>query len=333
MKTQQNLRELIIASLFVCLGIVIPYFTGHAYGIEGTVLLPMHIPVLIAGLILGARYGAICGLLTPILSSLLTGMPALWPTLPMMAVELVTYGFLAGLLRKKMKFSLYPSLLIAMIAGRILKGAAFAIIMMPTGLDVIIESVVSATVVGIPGIVIQLAFIPLTVKLLEKHLWVLEGGKSVDKIDKFTESKAINEAIKSIKDHKDTLIIVKDDQIIYRDAGMGVQPILNILNDEEKRKLLEGSIVVDKIIGKGAALLFALEQIEGVYGLTMSKSAKEYLDKRNIKNSYTRCVDALSDRTGRGICPIEKSVLDIDDPMEGYVIIQETISGLMAKIS
>jgi len=139
-------------------------------GVPGSVLLPMHIPVLIAGLLLGYRYGAICGFVTPIVSSLLTGMPALWPMLPMMACELTTYGVVTGILRKKFKMPLYLSLIGAMIAGRIVSGIVYAVIVMPASITPVMESVITTLMTGLPGILIQLAIIPAAVKLLERKV-------------------------------------------------------------------------------------------------------------------------------------------------------------------
>jgi hypothetical protein len=61
----------------------------------GSILLPMHIPVLLCGLVCGWPYGFICGLLGPFLSSF-TGMPPL-AVLPGMMVECGVYGMTSGL--------------------------------------------------------------------------------------------------------------------------------------------------------------------------------------------------------------------------------------------
>ena len=169
-KLHNRITKLSLAGLCICLGLLIPYFSGHAMGVPGSVLLPMHIPVLIAGLLLGYRYGAICGFVTPIVSSLLTGMPALWPMLPMMACELTTYGVVTGILRKKFKMPLYLSLIGAMIAGRIVSGIVYAVIVMPASITPVMESVITTLMTGLPGILIQLAIIPAAVKLLERKV-------------------------------------------------------------------------------------------------------------------------------------------------------------------
>ena len=324
---QVNVTKLILAGLFVCLGIIIPYVTGHAFGIEGRVLLPMHIPVLMAGLLLGSRYGALCGLVTPVISSLLTGMPVLWPMLPMMTGELLTYGLTAGLLRKRFRQSLYLSLIGAMILGRIVSGLAFAILLMPPNIGVVFGTVSSAVVSGLPGILIQLIMIPGIVKLLDKVVKDLDAKDSGD----ISKINTLAKAIKTIESGEFSCILIRHDEIIHRDLGKGVRPLLTLLKTEEGRELMENSIVADRIIGKAAAILLVLGKAKSAYGITMSKSAKEYLQAHGIDCKFSRCVDAISDRTGRGICPLERSVMDIDDPQEGYQKIQETVAVLMGQ--
>lgn len=70
----------------------------------------------------------LCGLAGPLLSSLLTGMPAT-AYLPIMMMELALYGLLTGLFMqlihtRKIYVDLYISLVISLLAGRVLAGIA-----------------------------------------------------------------------------------------------------------------------------------------------------------------------------------------------------------------
>ncbi len=73
-KSQTNARQLVMAALCAALGVVLPVAL-HSIPNAGSILLPMHIPVLLCGLVCGPVYGLGCGVLTPLLSSLITGMP------------------------------------------------------------------------------------------------------------------------------------------------------------------------------------------------------------------------------------------------------------------
>ena len=160
-------RDLILAALFVALGLLLPVMF-HAIG-AGPVMLPMHIPVLLCGFICGWQYGAICGLIVPLLSSVITGMPPIFPTAPAMMCELCAYGALTGLLYRKQGRNVYLSLIGAMLGGRLVSGLATALFMgvagKPYGLAAFLTG---AFATALPGIALQLIVIPLLVLALQR---------------------------------------------------------------------------------------------------------------------------------------------------------------------
>ena len=93
---QSATRKLVMAAMCAALGVVLPQ-AFHMVPNAGSVLLPMHIPVLLCGLACGWPYGLACGILAPLLSSLLTGMPPA-AYLPSMLCELAAYGLVSGLM-------------------------------------------------------------------------------------------------------------------------------------------------------------------------------------------------------------------------------------------
>ena len=121
----KNTKHLVLTELFLALGIVLPFLTGQIPEI-GSMLLPMHLPVLLCGFVCGWPYGLAVGFITPLLRSLLFGMPPMFPKAVAMAFELAGYGCLAGLLFRilplKNIFRIYLSLLSAMLGGRIIYG-------------------------------------------------------------------------------------------------------------------------------------------------------------------------------------------------------------------
>jgi len=156
----------------VCIGlcVVLP-MAFHSIPNAGSILLPMHIPVLLCGLICGWSFGLLCGLAGPLLSSLLTGMPPM-AYLPSMLVELAAYGLVCGLMinlvhTKKLYADLYISLVVALIAGRIVAGVARALIF-AAGRYSMAAWITSYFVTSWPGLVIQLIFIPAIVVALMK---------------------------------------------------------------------------------------------------------------------------------------------------------------------
>lgn len=170
MRNNQTTRKLVYTSICIAIGIILPQML-HLLPIAnvGSVLLPMHIPVLICGFICGYKYGAICGIILPFLSFVLTGMPPLFPIGLSMMAELATYGLLAGIFYEVTKGKILPALLIAMIGGRIVLGISNAILFglagMPYGFEVFIGG---AFVTALPGIIIQLLIIPPIMFALNK---------------------------------------------------------------------------------------------------------------------------------------------------------------------
>lgn len=129
MTKMTSVKKICICAICIALCYVLPV-AFHAVGL-GSVLSPMHIPVLLCGLICGGGYGLICGILGPVLSSLVSGMPPLM-MLTRMIPELCVYGLAGGLAMNwvrtgKSVADVYLSLVIAMVAGRIVGGIASAV--------------------------------------------------------------------------------------------------------------------------------------------------------------------------------------------------------------
>lgn len=171
----KSVQKLTATALCVALGLLLPQLF-HALG-AGTVFLPMHIPVLLCGFICGAPYGALCGLITPLLSSMITGMPPLFPIAAAMMLELCAYGALTGFFYGK-KLNVYLSLALAMLGGRVVSGFANALFMGMAGKAYGLQAFLSASfVTALPGIVLQIAVVPLLVLALSKaHLIVQRRG-------------------------------------------------------------------------------------------------------------------------------------------------------------
>ena len=130
-KRHNRLLRLILAAFFLALAFVLPFLTGQIPEI-GSMLSPMHIPVLLCGFICGWPWGLVIGFIAPMLRSLTLGMPPLFPTAVCMAFELAAYGAISGLMHKilpRKKPYIYCSLLTAMIVGRLVWGAAMYVFM------------------------------------------------------------------------------------------------------------------------------------------------------------------------------------------------------------
>lgn len=167
----KNIKNLTLSGMFLAVGLVLPFLTGQIQQF-GNMLLPMHIPVLLCGLICGWQYGGIVGLIMPFLRNLLFGMPPM-PNAISMAFELAAYGSVIGLLYGRSKWkcviSLYRSMLISMLAGRVVWGVVQAAILGLGGSAFTVQMFMAGAFMNaIPGIILQLILIPVIMVALDR---------------------------------------------------------------------------------------------------------------------------------------------------------------------
>lgn len=167
-------KNITIGAMCLAISLLLPQIF-HLFGMQqaGAIFLPMHIPVFIGGMLLGPVYGTLVGALAPLISSLLTGMPSSERVL-FMVVELASYGMFSGILFHTFKLKeRHGGALItqvsAMFFGRIMYGLMLVlvthIIRIPVGgLSVVLTTIVT----GLPGIMIQLVFVPIIVRSVLK---------------------------------------------------------------------------------------------------------------------------------------------------------------------
>ncbi len=129
----------------------------------GASFLPMHVGVFAAAILAGPLVGLAAGILSPLISFALTGMP-LAGALPLMLVEVAAYGLSAGLLAKHTRLPVVGTLFAAQLAGRLLRAAViFAAVKFFGSESLRIPMIWGASITGLPGILLQLALVPLLV--------------------------------------------------------------------------------------------------------------------------------------------------------------------------
>ncbi len=166
-----RLRKLTYSALYMAIALILPFVTGQIPEI-GAMLCPMHIPALLCGFMCGWPWGVAVGFISPLLRSVMFGMPAMFPSAIAMAFELAVYGGMAGLLYSRLprkKWMIYAALLISMIAGRVVWGAVQALLAGLSGNSFTWTLFLTGAVINaIPGIIMQLALIPVLVVTMDK---------------------------------------------------------------------------------------------------------------------------------------------------------------------
>lgn len=169
--TSLQIRKLTYAALFLALALVLPFLTGQIPQI-GSALSPMHIPVLLCGFLVGWPWGLAVGFIAPLLRSVIFGMPVMVPGAVAMAFELAVYGLVSGILYRllpKKKWSIYVTLIVAMLAGRVIWGIAQLIIAGLSGNSFTWALFLAGAFTNaVPGIILHIVLIPVIVMVLER---------------------------------------------------------------------------------------------------------------------------------------------------------------------
>ncbi|MBQ8557050.1 MAG: ECF transporter S component [Clostridia bacterium] len=171
--TNNRILKLTLAAVCLALCMVLPFLTGQIPEI-GSMLCPMHIPVLLCGFLCGPAWAAIVGAIAPLLRFALFGMPPLFPTGMAMAFELAAYGAVSGLLYRvlpRRAVNVYVALIGAMLAGRIVWGAVMLILSGVTGSAFTFAAFLAGAFTNaVPGMILHILLIPVIVLAVEKAL-------------------------------------------------------------------------------------------------------------------------------------------------------------------
>lgn len=167
---KSNIKELTIAAMCLALAMLLPFLTGQIPSI-GSMLSPMHFPVLLGAFFISWKWAALVGFTAPLLRFAIFSMPPM-PFGIAMAFEMATYGLVTSLVYNalpKKKINIYISMLIAMVLGRIVWGAARLVIAGATQSAFTWQLFIGGALLeAIPGIVLQLVLIPIIVMAVKK---------------------------------------------------------------------------------------------------------------------------------------------------------------------
>lgn len=169
---ENKLFKPVLSALFLALAYVMPFLTGQVPEI-GSMLCPLHIPVILCGFVCGWPWGLTVGFIAPLFRSLTLGMPPLFPTAVCMAFELAAYGAVAGLMHRilpRKKAYIYCSLLTSMIIGRLVWGVAMYVALGINGSSFTLAAFVAGAFTNaIPGIIVQIVLIPILVMIIDNQ--------------------------------------------------------------------------------------------------------------------------------------------------------------------
>ncbi|MBS7609195.1 DUF1893 domain-containing protein [Candidatus Bathyarchaeota archaeon] len=123
-----------------------------------------------------------------------------------------------------------------------------------------------------------------------------------------------------------SLMILKDGKIVYKSRDGGIAPLIEAIEGVGLESL-SGSIVVDKVVGKAAALLIAYFQAKEVFAKIMSWKGAGILEREGIRFVAKELVENIKNRDGTGLCPFEMLVSEVEDSQEAYRLLRFKGSG------
>ena len=138
---------------------------------------------------------------------------------------------------------------------------------------------------------------------------------------------AVASALQLLRDGQAACVVLRDSEIIRAETGRGVAPMIRLYEDGA----LQGAYVVDKIVGKAAAMLMTLGGVSGCYALTVSRAALDWFVGHGIPVEYEVCAEYIVNRAGDGICPMEQTVKELTDATEALAALKQKIADLRKR--
>ncbi len=139
----------------------------------------------------------------------------------------------------------------------------------------------------------------------------------------------LEQAKKALQQPEVTFAAVSANGVCVTSDKKGIVPMMEIL--ETNPTFLSDAVVADKVIGKAAAFLLIKGNVKAVYAQMMSHHALETLQQTNIFVQYQTVVPYIINRNKDGMCPMEETVLSIQDAEQAFVALQEKRKALEQK--
>ena len=121
-----------------------------------------------------------------------------------------------------------------------------------------------------------------------------------------------------------TCVLCREDKV-YTSTARGIRPLIDWLESGQDTC---GFSAADKVVGKGAALMYCLLGVRCVHGNVMSQAAVKVLRRHGIEAYWDRLAENIHNRAGTGLCPMETATAQIDDPEEALPVILSTLAAL-----
>ncbi len=134
-----------------------------------------------------------------------------------------------------------------------------------------------------------------------------------------------NECLKALLAEENLTCVLSDGNRLIKSRERGVKPLIGFI---ESGKSFKGFTVADKVVGKAAALLYALMGVSSLYASVISEGALTVCKSFGISVEYGTLTQNIINRRGDGFCPMEQAVADISDPQTAFKTVKEKLKNL-----
>lgn len=133
--------------------------------------------------------------------------------------------------------------------------------------------------------------------------------------------------LRELEESGSSLMIYRGGTLIFSSESDGIRPHLEAL-EEIGRDVLKGTVMVDKIVGRAAALLILYADASESYAKVITTGARDLFKEHDLVYDYEVETEHIKTRDGVIYCPFERMVQGISDPTEAYYAILEKMRSI-----
>ncbi|MBO7740445.1 MAG: DUF1893 domain-containing protein, partial [Clostridia bacterium] len=104
----------------------------------------------------------------------------------------------------------------------------------------------------------------------------------------------------------------------------GVAPILRLYEND----LLKDATVIDKVVGRAAAMVMTRGGVISCHAVTLSEGAQKWLIEHKVEVTYETLVPHIINRQGDGMCPMEQIALSLDSDQTIVTLLKNKLAEL-----
>lgn len=140
-------------------------------------------------------------------------------------------------------------------------------------------------------------------------------------------ARLIQTSLDAIRAGEAACIVISNDRVIAKEQGRGVLPIMRLCENG----LLRNATVVDKVVGRAAAMVMTHGGVTACHAITMSESAYRWLSEHGVQTSWETLVPYIINRKGDGMCPMEDTTKDLQSDEHILQVLKKKLAEITAK--